>query len=167
MVVTRVCTQVPKGNGQIMTKGYSDCETFRSLSVALISHLSLWELLIFARNHRPAMWHGIEPQNNQIELKTINMRPWQHGATLHKHICNTTTHAHKNHKHASKRKNRHTDGRFSQGWWVLFLIKMGGERKVWSFDVATHSPSVSLKETLKPFVFMQLMLIIKQTFCLC
>lgn len=93
------------------------------------------------------------------------MRPWQHGATLHKHICNTTTHAHKNHKHASKRKNRHTDGRFSQGWWVLFLIKMGGERKVWSFDVATHSPSVSLNETLKPFVFMQFMLIIKQTFC--
>lgn len=34
-----------------------------------------------------------------------------------------------------------------------FSLKWGGEGKVSSFDVATHSPSVSLNETLKLFVF--------------
>lgn len=81
----------------------------------------------------------------------------------HTYICKETqllTHSH-THTRKQEKEQTHTDGRFSQGWWVLFLIKMGGERKVLSFDVATHSPSVSLNETLKPFVFRQLMLIIK------
>lgn len=113
-----------------------------------------------------------EPSTRQSLHKYV---VWHLGATLHNATHEQGLHMHRHtppscihtHTHTQTKKQTHTDGRFSQGWWVLFLIKTGGERKVVSFDVATHSPSVSLSETLKPFVFTQLMLIIKQTSCLC
>ena len=41
VVVSRVCTPVPKGNEWLMTKCLSCSKTFRGLSVALISYSSL------------------------------------------------------------------------------------------------------------------------------
>lgn len=56
--------------------------------------------------------------------------------------------------YASKKKNRHTQmaGSVKAGE-TCFSLKWGETGKVSGFDVATHSPSVSLNETLKPFVY--------------
>lgn len=49
-----------------------------------------------------------------------------------KHITAATLTHTKHHIHTCKREREHThtDGRFSQGWWVLFLVKMGGEEGI-------------------------------------